>query len=262
MIDSTSALLISSSRRSEVVLRAELSPAMRDEMFALFASYFENADRAVFERDLEEKEWVVVLRDDDGVIDGFSTLMRIDVDQAATEAGGGLQPTADCRLPTRRKAIFYSGDTIVARHRWGSMDLPRMWSRHVFALAAQIEIDSYWFLISSGFRTYRYLPLFFRTFDPAPNRVTPPDVKSLIDAIATRKFGDAYDASTGIIRLATPAPLRSGISDPSQRIDRDPHVRFFVESNQHHAAGDELACLVRIAVDNLTPAGRRMVGLK
>lgn len=219
----------STSPRSEVVERSELTRRDRDEMFALYTRYFAAHARMVFELDLAEKEWVILLRDDDGAIDGFSTLMRMHIAGAT---------------------VFFSGDTIVDRVRWGTWDLPRMWGRHVFAHA---NGNAYWFLISSGYRTYRYLPLFFRDFYPRDRAMKP-----LLDEIAAAKFGHAYDARSGVIRLATPAPLREGISDPELRMS-NPHVRFFVEANPGHANGDELACLVRIDPSNLTSAGLRML---
>jgi hypothetical protein len=230
MTDSLHDLAPSTSAPSEVVLREDLTRRDRDAMFALYTRYFAASDRMTFERDLAEKDCVIVLRDDDGAIDGFSTLLRMYVGDAT---------------------IFFSGDTIVARHRWGTYDLPRLWARHVFSVAGD---NAYWFLISSGFRTYRYLPLFFRDFYPRNAAMKP-----LLDAIAAAKFGEAYDARTGVIRLATPAPLREGISDPELRMN-NPHVRFFVEANPGHADGDELACLVRIDPSNLTSAGLRMIG--
>jgi hypothetical protein len=236
MTDSIPDLALSSSPRSEVVLREQLTRRDRDAMFALYTSYFAASDRMVFERDLAEKQWVILLRDDDGAIDGFSTLMRMQVGHAT---------------------VFFSGDTIVARHRWGSYDLPRMWARHVFAAAGD---NTWWFLISSGYRTYRYLPVFFRDFAPAYDRATAKETKSLLDEIATAKFGEAYDPSSGVVRLATPAPLRAGVSEPDERAARDPHVRFFLDRNPGHPAGDELACLVRCTPANLTKAGLRMIG--
>jgi len=215
----------------------ELSRRDRDGMFALYGRYFTHVSQTVFERDLDEKQWVVLLRDGDGAIDGFSTLMRMDVDGCT---------------------ILFSGDTIVARHRWGTTDLGRLWLHHVHALAGVSACDVYWFLISSGFRTYRFLPIFFREFHPRFDRATP-ELKALVDKIAIRKFGAAYDAATGIVRLASPAPLREGVSDPARRALHDPHVRFFVDANPGHADGDELACLVRVADDNLTAAGLRML---
>jgi hypothetical protein len=236
MTDSMSGRAPSTSPRSEVVRRETLTRRERDGMFALYTTYFVTKDRMVFERDLAEKDWVVLLRDLDGGIDGFSTLLSMRIDEAT---------------------VFFSGDTIVARHRWGSFDLPRLWGRHVFSIAGP---NSWWFLISSGFRTYRYLPLFFRNFHPVFDADTPREVKSLLDTIATEKFGSAYDPASGVIRLITPAPLVDGLSDPGPRASRDPHVHFFVNANPGHAAGDELACLVRVAHENLTPAGLRMLG--
>lgn len=236
MIDSMRDRSLSTSPRSEVVPRAALTAADREAMFALYTAYFSTSDRTAFEHDLAEKEWVILLRDGAGAVEGFSTLMRMTV---------------------RNATVFFSGDTIVARHRWGTFDLPRLWARHVFSVARG---DAWWFLISSGYRTYRYLPLFFRDFHPAFDRQTPRETKSLLDEIAALKFGDGYDAARGVVRMATPAPLREGISDPQQRIARDPHVRFFVAANPGHAQGDELACLVRVSRDNLTAAGRRMLG--
>ncbi|MEO8379311.1 MAG: hypothetical protein ABI779_06580 [Acidobacteriota bacterium] len=236
MTDSTPGLAHSTSPRSDVVSRDALTRRDRDAMFALYTRYFATSDRMVFERDLAEKQWVILLRDEDGTIGGFSTLMALEVEG---------------------NTVFFSGDTIVARHRWGSWDLPRLWGRHVFSLAGA---NAYWFLISSGFRTYRILPLFFRRFHPVFDGETPYETKLLLDTIATLKFGEAYDPRTGVIRLATPAPLRAGISDPMERAVRDPHVRFFVGANPGHADGDELACMVKVAEDNLTPAGLRMLG--
>lgn len=233
MSDSLQDLAPSISPRSDVVPRAELTRRDRDAMFALYTTYFATGDRVTFERDLSEKDWVILLCGDDGAIEGFSTLMRMRVGEAT---------------------VFFSGDTIVARHRWGTFDLPRMWARHVFAEA---DDNTWWFLISSGYRTYRYLPIFFRDFHPKAGGDR--TMKPLLDAIATEKFGDAYDARTGVIRLATPAPLREGISDPLERM-KNPHVRFFVDANPGHADGDELACLVRVDRDNLTAAGLRMIG--
>lgn len=232
---------IATSRRlaGSVVDARSLSGEDRASMYQLFTRYFE-ASRDVFERDLAEKDWVILLRDvESDSIGGFSTLMRFDVD---------------------RCTVFFSGDTIVERAYWGTVQLPRLWGEHVFRCAEEMQPrDAYWFLISSGFRTYRYLPVFFTDFYPSPDRKTPPDVKRLLDEIAVAKFGGQYDARTGVVRLANRTPLRTGVSDVDQRILEDRNVRFFVDANPAHATGDELACIVRISRDNVTPAGLRML---
>lgn len=249
MTDSTADPAISMQPRSDgralrgrVVPTTALTDAERDGMFALFARYFE-ADRAAFDRDLDEKESVVMLTDGNDSIAGFSTLMRLEL-------------TLDARAIT----VFFSGDTVMDRAHWGSAELPRLWSRHVFHLGETLpDHDVYWFLISSGYRTYRYLPLFFRDFVPHSERSTSVEAKRLLDEIARTKFGSRYDEKSGIVQLEHRTPLRHGVSDPGPRELRDPNVRFFLERNPRCAEGDELACLVRIARDNLTRAGERMV---
>lgn len=223
---------------------AALTPAQRDRLHTLLGHYFANVTRSHFEADLAEKEWVVLLADTtSGQIQGFSTLMRLEV----TVDG---QPIV----------AFFSGDTIIARDYWGETELPRLWGRHVFDLAAAIpDIPVYWFLISSGYKTYRFLPVFFREFYPTYRCPIPPQIKRRLDALAQLKFPTSYDAESGLIRLDTPAPLRPGVAEITEQRLKNPHVAFFVAANPGHVHGDQLACLVELSEANLTAAGRRML---
>ncbi len=259
MSDLTNASLISKSLRfdtssarlnGEVRRIGELTHSERTQMYALLARYFANPTHAQFESDLAEKEWAIVLRDNlTHQVQGFSTLMRYHLPSESQE--DDAQPIV----------AFFSGDTIIARDYWGETALPRWWGRHVFSLADQIQNASvYWFLISSGYKTYRYLPLFFREFYPSYERITPPHVKRLLDRLGQLKFGDEYNATRGVIRLAHSAPLQAGVAEISAQRLKDPHVSFFAQANPGHERGDELACLAELTRANLTPAGTRMVG--
>jgi hypothetical protein len=223
----------------------ELTSTERTQMYALLADYFANVTRPHFEADLAEKEWVILLTDTTtGQIQGFSTLMRL----AVTVDG---QPIV----------AFFSGDTIIHRDYWGEAELPRLWGRHVFSLAeATPNARAYWFLISSGYKTYRFLPVFFRKFYPTYLCPTPPAVKRVVDGLARVKFPSEYDPERGIIRLAKSAPLRPGVAEVTPRRLKDPHIAFFVAANPGHAHGDQLPCLVELTRTNLTAAGRRMLG--
>ena len=223
---------------------ASLGPAERTAMHALMAAHFGNAGRAAFERDLDEKDVAILLRDASGTLRGFSTLLR----QDACAAG-------------RPASVWFSGDTVVEAAHRHTASLPRAWSRHVFADArARPAVPTYWFLICSGYKTYRFLPTFYRRFLPAPDVPEDPAERALLGAVATARYGDRYDAATGLVRLAHPTPLRPGIADLTPARLRDPHVAFFAARNPGWARGDELACLCRIHPGNLTDAGRRMVG--
>ena len=233
------------------VARGQLTPAERDGMYALLVGYFVGTTRAQFENDLAEKEAAIVLRDvESGQIQGFSTLMRI----------------AAC-VDEREIVAFFSGDTIVAQQYWGESELSRLWSRTVFAEADRIlekrpETGIYWFLICSGYKTWRFLPVFFRDFYPNPEAPTPSHVKYILDTLGDMKFGSQYNAGNGVVRLRAATPLRSGVADVTEQRLRDPRVAFFAKMNPGHTYGDELACITEISRRNLTRAGERMVGTR
>ncbi len=214
-------------------------------MRALLEDQFRDVTPSTFDADLDEKDAAVLLADADGRLAGFSTLLRIE-----TAHADGRPVTA-----------FFSGDTVVRPDARGAALLPRLWSQHVFAEAARHrERDTVWFLLSSGYRTYRFLPTFFRTFAPAHDGRAGAADRALLAALASARYGDRYEPTTGVVRLAHPTPLRDGADDLARRLG-DPHVAFFARANPGWARGDELACLTRIHPDNLTEAGRRMVGL-
>jgi hypothetical protein len=225
----------------------EISTDQRKRMAELLNQFFENVTHEQFELDLAEKEWIFVFTNRTGTIQGFSTLMRISliVDE---------QPVV----------AVYSGDTIIHPDYWHEMELPKLWGNHVFALADAIhterpEAKIYWFLISSGYKTYRFLPVFFESFYPNYRMPTPPEVQRILDAFAHYKFGDQYDPRTGIIRFRESSPLREGVAEIDERRLKNPDIAFFVERNPGHAQGEQLACLVEIDSFNITAAGRRML---
>lgn len=211
-------------------------------MRALLARQFRDVTAEAFAADLDEKEAAVLLYDGDERLAGFSTLLRIETER-----------------DRRSVTAFFSGDTVVSPGARSAALLPRLWSQHVFAAARERpERDTVWFLLSSGYRTYRFLPTFFQRFTPAFDDRTCAADRALLAALAHTRYGERYDPETGVVRLEHPTPLRDD-DIPASRL-RDPHVAFFARANPGWTRGDELACLTRIHPDNLTEAGRRMVG--
>lgn len=245
MLESTA---VSTQLTGTVHRPADLTDDARRRMFELLHAFFENVTRSQFEQDLSEKEWVFVFTDVAGTIQGFSTLLRLNV------TVDGLSIVA-----------VYSGDTIIHPDFWHELELPRIWGAHVFALADSVHAEQpnakvYWFLISSGYKTYRFLPVFFERFYPSYREPTPAHEQRVLDALAAAKFGDQYDPAAGLIRFPDSAPLRPGIADVDERRLKNPDIAYFVARNPNHARGDQLACLVEIDRDNITSAGRRMLG--
>jgi hypothetical protein len=231
---------ISSRLKGTLVPRATLSGAMERAMFALLDLHFDGVDWLTFQSDLSEKNWVILLEDEDGSLRGFSTLLIYRTIAAGTPV-----------------TIAYSGDTIVERAWWGSPALPGTWIRAVKQLSAMnCDGDVYWLLLTSGYRTYRFLPVFFRSFYPRFDEET--SGSALLDAIAIERFGSRYDPRTGVVRFSRPQVLAPDLLDVSKGRADDAHVRFFLARNPGYVRGDELVCLTRIHDDNLTPAGKRM----
>ena len=227
--------------RGRLRRRADLTAAERAAMVRLLDAHFEGVTRDVFERDLAGKDWALLI-EEDGRLRGFSTLHLYET----RHAGEAF-------------TVVYSGDTIVERDAWGSSALARCWIGSVRTLRRLHPSGRlYWLLLSSGFRTYRFLPVFWREFHPRFDAALPADVRARRDFLARQRFGERYRAESGIVRLDPPQVLRPDLRAlPLARRD-DPHVAHFLERNPGWRQGDELVCLTEIAFENLTGAGRRM----
>lgn len=222
--------------------RTEVGVQDRAAMFSLLEAHFEGVCAAQFQRDLDEKDWILRILRDDALV-GFSTLRAF----ATTHRGSAIN-------------VIYSGDTIMAPEAWGSPALARGWIALVHAIrAARPEEPWYWLLLSSGFRTYRFLPVFWREYWPRHDAQPDAEVHDLMAALARRQFGRAYDERLGVVRFERPHQLRPHLASVPEGRDTDPHIRFFLERNPGHVHGDELVCLADLADGNLTAAGRRMV---
>ncbi|MFL6201222.1 MAG: hypothetical protein ACJ76J_18785 [Thermoanaerobaculia bacterium] len=228
--------------RGRLVRREALTGVEREAMYRLLAGSFEGVTRERFEADLAEKPWVLLLEDEQG-LRGFSTLLLYET---------ALPGEGAC-------TVVYSGDTIVDPAAWGSAALPRCWIAAVRRLREEHPRGRlWWLLLTSGFRTYRFLPVFWRDFWPRWNAETPPDSQDRLDHLAEERLGSLYKKEEGIVRFPEPQKLRGPLAAMPSGRRLDPHVAFFLEKNPGWAEGDELACLTEIAESNLTAAGWRM----
>lgn len=224
------------------MLRSELTARDREEMLGLLQSHFEGVTPLQFDADLDTKDWVLRITRDDMLV-GFSTLKAY-----TTEVAG------------RSVNVIYSGDTVMAPEAWGSPILSRGW----IALVRMIQSTRpgepwHWLLLSSGFRTYRFLPVFWREFWPRHDREPDESTKQLIDGLAMEQFNGCFDRTAGVVRFPRPQRLREHLAVVPDGRENDPHIRFFLERNPGHACGDELVCFAELGDSNLTAAGQRMV---
>lgn len=206
---------------------ASLTLAELDAMWTLFHSAYAGATREAFTRDLSEKHHVIVLKDATRALQGFSTLLRLEVDGAL---------------------VVFSGDTIVAPGFWGQTALQRafiwylMTQRH-----ARPGRPVYWFLITKGYRTYLLISRYFPNHWPRHDAPMPGSESALLDSLCQAKFGAAWDANAGLLRYAGKDAVRLAeeLAHVPKRLEDDPDVAFFLQKNPRWAEGDELCCLAR-----------------
>jgi hypothetical protein len=211
-------------------------------MFQLLAQHFEGVTREQFARDLAEKNLALLLQRDDRLV-GFSTQLAYTTDFEGESVN-----------------VIYSGDTIVSPEAWGTTALPRAWVAGVNTLRATLPLGRcFWLLLTSGFRTYRFLPVFWREFFPRFDRLTPPAVQRLLNHLAHERFGEQFDSVADVVRFTRPQRLSAGLKEVPAGRETDPHTTFFLNRNPGHVNGDELVCLTELCPENLTAAGRRMM---
>ena len=225
-----------------LVPRAEVTAAQKSEMFELLAQHFDGVTPEQFVRDLAEKNLTLLLRRGETLV-GFSTLLAYPADFEGTAVN-----------------VIYSGDTIVTPEAWGTMALPRAWVAGVESLRATLPpVRCFWLLLTSGFRTYRFLPVFWREFFPRFDAPTQSERQRLLGQLAAERFGAQFEARAGIVRFPYPQRLRAGLDEVPPGRGKDPHIAFFLSRNPGHANGDELVCLTELCSENLTAAGHRMM---
>lgn len=230
---------------TEIVPLASLAAHEARGLFALFARHYEHVEWSRFEADLREKDCVIVLREGTtGVVRGFSTqqVLPFSIDGEPMQA-------------------LFSGDTIIDPEFWGDQELVRGWCRFAGGVRASAPGRRlFWFLISKGYRTYLYLPLFFRRYVPAPHWAPSPFERAVMDTLARLKFAPYYRRESGLLefpdRRGNLAPALAAVPE-SRRAD--PRVRFFLERNPTYALGTELVCLAEISPENMRSiAGRAL----
>ncbi len=233
--------------QGSVVPIEQVSREDRDTMYSLMTVCYANIHRAAFEADLDAKHWVMQLRSrTTGELIGFSSqvLLQVEVSNVTIDA-------------------LYSGDTVVDPRHWGDPALAHAWGNFAMDLINRnAGHPLYWFLTSKGFRTYRFLPLFFHEFYPRTGVPTPSWERAVLNALGRRVAPSRFDRRTQIIHADGAKDfLKPEIGTPQSRTTNDLHVRFFVENNPGHAQGDELCCVAPLSAENFTRAAYRMINL-
>jgi len=228
--------------KGDLLRRGDLSDSTKTQMYRLFSSQFENVPLEQFVSDLDQKNWVLLLRNSDEELVAFSSMH-----------------VYETTINARKLTLLYSGDTAVDSATWNDSALSYNLMGAYNWLTRYYDCETlYWFLLVSGYRTYRLLPVFSEIFYPRFDKETPEDVQSLIHSMATARFNSNYDRDSGIVRLDVPSVLREGYRGIPENRLVDPNIAFFAERNPGHLQGDELVCFCELAEKTLTRLGKRL----
>lgn len=211
---------------------AKLDKESIEQMWQIFEQYYLDVDRSRFEADLSAKHDVFLLRDiKSGALQGFSTVKVFE------EAING-----------KKFIAIYSGDTIIKRDFWGQTALQKAFFLYITKVyLAHPFTPVYWFLISKGYKTYLLLSRNFPAYWPCHSSDTPAFEARVINLLAANMFGSAWKADQGILSFDTPmGKLKGEVAPITDTMLTHPDIRFFVEKNPGHIAGDELCCLGKV----------------
>ena len=117
----------------QLVPREALSEEDALRLHMLMETCYDHVSFERFAEDLARKDWVLLLHDSSGVIQGFSTL--------------ALNP---CGLKGSNYDILYSGDTVIHPKYWGGQALVRGFFNTAGAILANRRRRLFWYLLSKG----------------------------------------------------------------------------------------------------------------
>jgi len=219
----------------------DLTESDRKQITELYLSYFDGSSEEQVISDLEKKTEILLVYFEDALV-GFSTLELYDFEWENSLI-----------------QVLYSGDTIVDQAHWGQQALAFAWIANLGKLKRdRPDVPLYWFVILKGHRTFKFLPAFGKSFYPHWS-IDRSDLKPLVDALASQKFGSDYNPQTGIVEFAeSRGHLNPDIAYPTENEKAKDSVRFFLEKNPNYLRGHELVCLCEISEQNMKPLTKRI----
>lgn len=229
------------SYESTVIKIKDLGPETVKAIAALYLGNYEGSSESQFLNDLKDKDETLQLLAN-GELVGFTTL------KVYERKWNGISIR-----------LVYSGDTIVHPQHWGQQELAFAWIARIGQIKKQApDIPLYWFLLVKGHRTFKYLPVFGKSFFPHWS-IDRSDLKPLADQLASEKFGADYNPKTGVVEFAqSHGHLKDEIAEATPAELAKPAAQFFFRRNPGYRKGHELVCICELELHNMKPLTARI----
>lgn len=206
-----------------------------DEFYALYDTYYEGLTFESFKHTFYNKDYLITLYDNHQKVCGFTTVEVIHF-----------------AFNHKPRCALFSGDTIVNHKFWGQQILSYEWCKLAGKIKLQLgQVPLYWFLISKGHRTYRFLNNFSKDYYPSA-KVFNKKYHDIVNYLALKKYPKHYNPEKGIIEFEGHSDyLRPAWQLESSLVVKNKYAKYFETLNPGYMHGDELVCLTELHQDNL-----------
>ena len=128
--------------KSNVLEISKITDSDKQKMFNLMTQVYNGEDWNKFLSDMSQKNYALILYDENSNIAGFTTIQVFEFEE---------------------KIIIYSGDTVIEENSRGDIELMRAWWRFSYKIQEKHPTQKvFWLLISKGWRTYKFFPMFLK----------------------------------------------------------------------------------------------------
>jgi len=220
--------------RIEVLVTASIPERIWDEIWELTRTYYET-ERAFAEGKLRESERIA--------------LFRSGTDQSLV--GMASLDTHAIEFRERPLVAIFTSHVLLREDHRGQNLVQRLGFRTFLEMRLRHPFRRiYWFFDTFSYKSYLLLARNLRSFWPRCESITPDWEQALIESLAGQIYGDAWQASRGVVIRSGRKRLRCGTAPIDPALATNPDFQFFVQRNPGHAAGDMLVCLCPLTVRN------------
>jgi hypothetical protein len=227
----------------DVRATAAIAPPTWDEIWALTGSFYET-DRGYAEGKLKEHQRTALFRSAaDRALVGMASLDVYPVE-----------------FERRRLAVIYTSHVLLQPRYRGHNLIQRLGLRMFLGARARWPLRPiYWFFDTFSYKSYLLLPRNFREFWPRHDRATPAWEHALLNHLAIRTYGVAWQPDRGVVTRSGRKRLRPEVAPLEAKLVGGADVEYFDRANPGHAEGDMLVCLCPLSAANWLSVGVRAV---
>ncbi|MGM0579956.1 MAG: hypothetical protein ACQETL_04715 [Bacteroidota bacterium] len=223
----------------------DINFSSRKRMFELMFSCYNKITEDTFNTDLNKKQYVGLIKDQDNMVQGFTTF--------------AINPNS---TNESNYNVLFSGDTIIAPEYWGTQVMKYGWCKAVGSIIASDATKPwYWYLLSKGHRTYMFLPLFFKDYFPSIEPSESDDqLKKIASDISLKLYGDCWKEEEGVIRFKeSQGELKEELIQASYQKKGSKFVQFFLKKNPAFYKGEELVCIAHLHPENFLRSAKDLI---